>query len=177
MMIQMEDVVDVLFVVYGRRFDIVLLLDHSCKNCICPDALNVHAMNVGFGGKQSSIMHQSQIKECSGYLGSYFYKEMTNQQLNVGNVQTFVFSEEDEGPFYLNKEEREKQRHDKLLGKKPKPKTKTKQELRKEMIDKDPTCNIKGNTEKLQEREKLMVITLEKLNQMFWKVGLVRPKA
>ena len=88
---------------------------------------------------------------------------MTNQQLSVGNVQTFVFSEEDEGPFYLNKEEHEKQRYDKLLGKKPKPKTKTKQDLRKEMIDKDPMCNIKGNAEKLQERAKLMGITLEKI--------------
>ena len=59
MMIQVEDVVDVLFVVYGTKFDIVLLLDHSCKNRMRPDALNVHAMNVGFGGKQSSIMHPS----------------------------------------------------------------------------------------------------------------------
>eukprot|EP00957_Ditylum_brightwellii_P017047 1285910-Ditylum_brightwellii.AAC.1 len=66
---------------------------------------------------------------------------MSNQQLSVDNVQTFVFSEEDDGPFYLNKEEHEKRRYDKLLGKAPK--TKTKQELRKEMIDKDPTCNIK----------------------------------
>eukprot|EP00957_Ditylum_brightwellii_P058973 4472099-Ditylum_brightwellii.AAC.1 len=31
------------------------------------------------------------------------------------------------------------------------------------MIDKDPKCNIKGNAEKLQERAKLMGITLEKV--------------
>eukprot|EP00957_Ditylum_brightwellii_P157588 11994787-Ditylum_brightwellii.AAC.1 len=53
MVIQVEDVVDVMFAVHGTRFDIVLLLDHSCKNCMCPDALNVHYMNVGFGGKQA----------------------------------------------------------------------------------------------------------------------------
>eukprot|EP00957_Ditylum_brightwellii_P030126 2280213-Ditylum_brightwellii.AAC.1 len=61
---------------------------------------------------------------------------------SVGMAQTFVFSEEDEGPFYLNKEEYEKHRCDKLLGKAKK--SKPKQELKKELIEKDPACNING---------------------------------
>eukprot|EP00957_Ditylum_brightwellii_P149432 11380222-Ditylum_brightwellii.AAC.1 len=68
---------------------------------------------------------------------------MSNEQLSVGMVQTFVFSEEDEELFYLDKEEHEKWRFDKLLGKAKKPKINAKQESKKEMIEKDPTCDIK----------------------------------
>ena len=73
----------------------------------------------------------------------------------MGMVQSFVYTENDIGPFYMSEQERNSRKYDVNLGsRKPKPKTKV--ELKREMINKQPGCNIKGNAEKLQEQAKLM---------------------
>ena len=62
MICQVEDILDVLFVVYGIKYDILLLFDHSCgHDRMRSDALNVNCMNVHFGGKSASYMHSSVI--------------------------------------------------------------------------------------------------------------------
>ena len=49
------------------------------------------------------------IREERGYLGSF------NRKLNPGDTQHFIFSETDEGPFWMNPLEREERRHDKIM--------------------------------------------------------------
>ena len=73
MILQLEDVLDVLYVAFGDKYDFVPLFDHSCgHDRMRPDALNVNCMNVGYGGKSASRMHSSLIREVDGYLGNFF---------------------------------------------------------------------------------------------------------
>eukprot|EP00957_Ditylum_brightwellii_P211282 15365997-Ditylum_brightwellii.AAC.1 len=127
-----------------------------------PDALNVNCMDVQFGGKSASRMHSSKIREVDGYLGGYFYPDRTSEQLFVGIDQSFVFTKNNIGPFYLSEEECKNRKYDVNLGS-GKSNMKTKQELRKEIINKDPRCNIKGNVEQIRDRARLMGLTLEKI--------------
>eukprot|EP00957_Ditylum_brightwellii_P204029 15337284-Ditylum_brightwellii.AAC.1 len=51
---QVKDLFDVLFVLYGTKYDIQLLFDHSCgHDRMRSDALNVNCMKVTFGGKSA----------------------------------------------------------------------------------------------------------------------------
>jgi hypothetical protein len=100
MILQLEDVLDVLYVAFGDKYDFVPLFDHSCgHDRMRPDALNVNCMNVGYGGKSASRMHSSLIREVDGYLGNFFYPDRISEQLSVGMVQSFVYTENDIGPF------------------------------------------------------------------------------
>jgi len=100
MILQVEDVLDVLYVAFGDKYDFVPLFDHSCgHDRMRPDALNVNGMNVGYGGKSASRMHSSFIREVDGYLGNFFYPDRISEQLSVGMVQSFVYTENDIGPF------------------------------------------------------------------------------
>jgi hypothetical protein len=76
MILQLEDVLDVLYVAFGDKYDFVPLFDHSCgHDRMRPDALNVNCMNVGYGGKSASRMHSSQIREVDGYLGFFLPRQ------------------------------------------------------------------------------------------------------
>jgi hypothetical protein len=100
MVLQLEDVIDTLHAAFGNKFDVLFLFDHSCgHDKMRPDALNVAAMNVGFGGSASK-MHPSKIEQLDGYLGTFFYDDRKNEQLQVGDTQNFIFTEEDVGPLY-----------------------------------------------------------------------------
>jgi len=55
-------------------------------------------MTVRFGGKQI-IPRDSIILQQEGYLGPYHHDKM----LQVGDTQSFVFSDTDDGPFYLQR--------------------------------------------------------------------------
>eukprot|EP00957_Ditylum_brightwellii_P206956 15350784-Ditylum_brightwellii.AAC.1 len=51
MVLQLEDILDVLYVAYGDKFDYLFLFDHSCgHDHMRTDALNINATSVGFGG-------------------------------------------------------------------------------------------------------------------------------
>jgi hypothetical protein len=71
------------------------------------DALKVEGMNKGYGGEQNK-MKASIINSVEGYLGPYVH----DRKLKVGDEQKMIFSPEDEGPYWMTPEEREKTRKD-----------------------------------------------------------------
>ena len=129
MAVQFEDCVDCLRVVYPH-FDFAFLFDHSqghAKKLV--NGLDAYAMNRGYGGVQPR-MRESVIKAEDGYLGMY------ERTLNVGDTQSFVFQPGDAGPFWMSKEERELNRHDRILPPPPgvpKKKNKTISELKADL--------------------------------------------
>ena len=54
-------------------------------------------------------MRESIIKAEDGYLG------MHERTINVGDTQSFVFKPDDVGPFSMTEQERELNRHDRIL--------------------------------------------------------------
>ena len=108
MVLQMEDCLDVMRVL-NPEVDVLLLFDHSCgHDRQREDGLNVENMSKSYGGKQR-VIRPTLIREERGYLGS------CNRKLNPGDTQHFIFSETDEGPFWMNPVEREERRHNKIL--------------------------------------------------------------
>ena len=90
-------------------------------------------------------------------------------------VQSFVYTENDIGPFYMSEKERQSRKYDVNLGsQKPKPKTKV--ELKREMINKQPGCNIKGNAEQIRDRARLMGLTLDKVENKVLEGWVGKPK-
>ncbi|KAI2497793.1 hypothetical protein MHU86_16679 [Fragilaria crotonensis] len=71
--------------------------------------LDAYSMNRSYGGAQP-IMRESKIKEHDGYLGMH-----AARTLNVGDTQSFVFTSEDDGPFWMSPQERELNRDDRIL--------------------------------------------------------------
>jgi hypothetical protein len=57
------------------------------------------------------MMRDTKIETFHGYLGTH------DPMLRVGDTQSFVFTEEDEGPFYLTPEERQQRKYDRPTGK------------------------------------------------------------
>lgn len=108
MSLQFEDCVDCLKVIYPQ-FDFVFLFDHSQGHAKkLTGGLDAYSMNKGYGGAQP-MMRESQIKEEDGYLGIH------SRTLNVGDTQSFVFSSDDIGPFWMSPQERELNREDRVL--------------------------------------------------------------
>jgi len=107
MAVQYEDVVDCCMALYGDECDFLFLFDHSCgHDRKPPGALDAKLMNLSFGGAQPHF-NPSKIEKHEGYLGDF------DPELEPGDVQTFVFGPDDEGPFNLTLAQREAQRHDK----------------------------------------------------------------
>jgi hypothetical protein len=112
MAIQFEDCVDCLKVMYPQ-FAFVFLFDHSQGHAKkLANGLDAYCMNRGYGGAQAR-MRESIIKEDDGYLG------MHQRTISVGNTQTFIFQPGDDGPFWMTEEERELNRHDRILPPRP----------------------------------------------------------
>jgi hypothetical protein len=62
-------------------------------------------MNVSYRGKQIRS-HASKVQEHDGYLGNFSYPSIDDvqkygPQLEVGAEATFVFGDDDVGPFWL----------------------------------------------------------------------------
>jgi hypothetical protein len=70
-----------------------------------PDGLNANLMNKECGGKKPK-MRDTLIAEEDGYLGHF------PRILEVGMLQSLVFSQADEGPYWLTVEERERLKFD-----------------------------------------------------------------
>jgi hypothetical protein len=111
MALQLEDVVDVLRIL-RPDFDWVFFFDHSQGHIRKQEgALDAQMMSRSFGGKQP-LMHSTRITD-HGCLGPFPSK------LNVGDLQVMSFGgAEDEGPWWLSPEAREKQRYDRNDGNK-----------------------------------------------------------
>ena len=108
MAIQFEDCVDCLQVLYPH-FDFAFLFDHSQGHAKkLANGLDAYTMNRGFGGVQPR-MRESKIKAEDGYLG------MHERTINVGDTQSFIFEPGDAGPFWMTENEREMNRHDRIL--------------------------------------------------------------
>jgi hypothetical protein len=111
MSLQLEDVVDCLQVLY-REFKLVFLFYHSQGHaCRRNGALNAMHMSRTFGGVHAS-MRDTTITQEKGFLGHH------SPRLKVGeDTQSFTFTAEDGGPWYLSPEQREIKRHDQPTGK------------------------------------------------------------
>jgi hypothetical protein len=107
MVIQLDNCVDCLKVLFPT-YDFLFLLDHSSgHDKQKEDALNAHNMSVKVGGKQKRL-RDSKILEEDGYLGPYDH----DKKLRVGDIQCFVFRESDDGPFYYTQRQRNENRLD-----------------------------------------------------------------
>ena len=105
MVIQFEDCVDCLTVLYPQ-YDYVFLFDHSCgHDKQREDGLNVQKMGKSYGGKQPA-MRDTVISKKDGYLGPF------QPKLQVGDTQVLLFCPQDSGPFWMTTEERERKRKD-----------------------------------------------------------------
>jgi hypothetical protein len=86
------------------------MFDHSCgHDKQQPNGLNAENMSKNYGGQQSTL-RPTIIKQVDGYLGPY------RRTLNVGSIQNVVFQDDDDGPFWMNEQERAEKKEDKVLG-------------------------------------------------------------
>ncbi len=100
-----HSIVKVLF----QPFDFAFLFDHlqgHAKKLM--GGLDAYSMNRDYGGAQP-MMRESKIKEHDGYLGS------NARALDVGDTQSFVFTSDNNGPFWMTPHQREINRNDRLL--------------------------------------------------------------
>jgi len=124
MVLQLEDCVDVLKILYPH-FDFLFLFDHSCgHDKQREDGLIVENMSKRYGGQQAMLC-TSTIKQQHGYLGPY------SHTLKCGDEQSMIFKQQDVGPFWMSEQECEEKRHDKIIEGET-----VKQKLKKELIEK-----------------------------------------
>ena len=111
MALQFEYCVDVIQALFPS-YNSVWTFDHSCGHDQGhPDGLVVGNMQTLWGEQQSHI--SDSIIECEeGFLGPY------SPKLHLGDTQTMVFSEDDEGPFYPPPLTRELRWYDEIRKKK-----------------------------------------------------------
>jgi hypothetical protein len=103
MALQTEDLMDCLLVLLPNH-DFVFIFDQSSGHCKrAADGLQATSMNSGWGGKQL-VMRFTVIKE--DCLGDFPTK------LKVGDTQTLVFGDEDDGPFNMKQACRLGRKHD-----------------------------------------------------------------
>ena len=101
MALQIEDMFDVLAVIYPHC-DYVLLMDQSSGHGrSVKDALDASSMNVKYGG--DSNMRKTRVTN----VGNYFYNDIENPQLQINDEQEMKFTGNHKGPFYLKTEEQE----------------------------------------------------------------------
>jgi hypothetical protein len=127
MALQTEDVVDCLQVLYPDH-DLLFLFDQSSGHARKRhDSLNVVGLNGGWGGKQKKMRNSIIIDGCLG-------PHNNNNLLTIGDVQSMVFLETDEGPINMAINMRQSTKYDVVLGKKKVAKTKS--EILQELIEK-----------------------------------------
>ena len=105
--LQFEDVVDVLKALYGDSYCFLFFFDHSSgHDKLRPNGLNYNGLNVKHGGGQH-VMRNSKI-ESTAYLGSFEHPN----KLQVGQVQSMQYQQDDTGSFYLNRAFRQELKYD-----------------------------------------------------------------
>ena len=107
MLLQFEDIIDVLKVIYPD-FNFIFLFDHSNgHNRMQPNSLNVNKISIRYGGKQPHM--RDAVIDDPSLLGPF---HTSDYALQLGSTQKMQYTTEDEGPCYLNESERGKQRYD-----------------------------------------------------------------
>jgi hypothetical protein len=95
------------------HFDFAFLFDHSQGHAKkLANGLDAYSMNKGYGGAQPR-MRESIIKENDGYLGMHL------STVSVGDTQLFIFEPGDDGPLWMPEEQRQLNRHDRILSPRP----------------------------------------------------------
>ncbi len=110
MSLQLEDVVDCLQVLYPE-YDLVYLFDHSQGHARRRDnAVSAQHMSKSYGGAQPT-MRETKILAEEGFLGPHL------PDLRVADTQSMIFLTDDSGPWYLTRDQRALQRHNRSTGK------------------------------------------------------------
>ncbi|KAI2493895.1 hypothetical protein MHU86_20622 [Fragilaria crotonensis] len=139
MVLQFEDVVDCLKILHPN-VHFVFLFDHSSGHAKQrPDGLNASRMNKSFGGK-GPAMHPTLI-EREFFLGPF------QRILAPGQTQQLVFTDTDEGPFWMTPDDRIQNRFDQNDGADPLIVQRNKSELISALHSKGIT-NTKGKNKK-----------------------------
>ena len=137
MIIQMEDCIDCLRVMFEDEYDFVFLFDHSsghAKKRV--GGLSSSSMNKGWGGEE---MRPTMIID--GCLGPYHDQHNPNM-VQIGQEQQLVYDKDadiSDGPFNLTDDDREKFRYDTAIDLAPDKvgmKNKTRSELIADILDK-----------------------------------------
>ena len=161
MVLQVEDVVDCLKVLYPE-YGFIFMFDHSCGHDRSQEnGLNARRMKAGFGGKQPK-MRNTIIREEEGYLGNHA------RTLQPGDVQEMVWPEfeNDEdydgttGPYWMTAEERKANRKT-VYGEVQHGVDKTVDELIRELFV-DKNVRVKGLKARVQEEATKHGISLTK---------------
>lgn len=107
-MIQLENCMDVATVMFPECHH-VIYFDHSQGHkAKQKDGLDAAKLNKAFGGKQPMMRDTILDSSCIGqYAG--------DNTLCDGSTQHCVFREEDEGPFWMQVDERLENKHDRLI--------------------------------------------------------------
>jgi hypothetical protein len=106
--IQFEDCIDCIKVIYPQ-YDFTFVLSHSQGHVKkLTGGLDAYNMNKGYGGVQP-LMHESKIKEHDCFLG------MHPRTLEVGDLQSFVFTSEDDGPFWMTQQQKQVNQNNRVL--------------------------------------------------------------
>jgi hypothetical protein len=184
MVLQLEDCADVVKTLY-QQYDFLFLFDHSCgHDCMPDDALKVDGMNKGYGGEQNK-MKASIINSVDGYLGPHEH----DRKLKVGDEQKMIFGPDDEGPYWMTPEEKEKTRKDQY-GLATTQREYTKPQLI-EMLKREGIMSPKGNRQQIRDmaQEAGLALTYLKreiiqgwegkpkgMEQILWERGWIDPK-
>ena len=182
MICQVEDVCDVLKVLLpSDEWDIDLALDHSQgHDRKRKDGLEVARMNLLYGGLQAMMRdseltsqddfgpHARSLKDFYTPLCKFFRKKnqdynhyipmdsiASEKQLNMNDTHSNVFTEDDQGPFYLTNAKRESYRFDTVVGNGMK--DKTADDLRAELDELFEMEGISCSVLKTAKKAKLLV--------------------
>ena len=132
MILHTEDVIDCLKVMHGDEYDYVFLFDSSsghAKKRV--DGLDAKAMNKNWHSAPSPARN-TKIERQEGFVGPY-YDASNPEMVTIGEEQSMNFTSDDAGPFWLSAEEREIQRHDRVV-EIPEAKRKERDKVKKELI-------------------------------------------
>lgn len=137
MVLQIEDCTDCFQVLYPG-YDILFLLDHSNGHDYQQqNGLNLNKIRKEFDGQQPKMQNTIPFS-----FGPH------TPILKPGQIQSLVFLESDEGPFYLSASERQERKYDKSTGRKKS------RELRKDELEvflQKENIPTKGNKQRLQK--------------------------
>ena len=109
MILQVEDCIDCLRILYNDQYRYAFLFDHSSSHAKKHvGGLDVGAMNKGFGGEH---LKGTLIEKKEGYPGPY-HSLHNSHMIQVGQVQELVYPSEEgiadgDGPFYLTATQKE----------------------------------------------------------------------
>jgi len=96
--IQTEDCIDCLKVLFGEKYETVFLFDHSSGHAKKRlNGLDAKKMTKGWGGKP---MRPTLIEQMDGFVGP-FYDANNPRMVRIGEEQSMVYSATDLGPFDL----------------------------------------------------------------------------